>query len=241
MSDLKIVSVDMFWTLADVDTRKYEVWREFLGEDFTEELADNYWKAAGKCILRKMGKLVADNNAYFSVRSMFTSAYKELFSQIGLDYDPEKAAGILAYQHSLSSLYSDVLPFLTEVGNYYPICLASDTDSDMLGSLTRIFPFDYVFTSEKVKAYKNDPEGRFFKHMLNHYDMKADQILHIGDSSADVLGSKKSGLRSCWLNRSGRKWNHDVTPEYEVKSLLELLPILGLKGDPDISDNPKIY
>ncbi|GAG02340.1 unnamed protein product, partial [marine sediment metagenome] len=31
------------------------------------------------------------------------------------------------------------------------------------------------------------------------------------------------------------------TRKYEVKSLLELLPILGLKGDPNISDNPKIY
>ena len=79
-----------------------------------------------------------------------------------------------------------------------------------------------VFTSEDARAYK--PRKELFEFALAGTGLKADEVIHIGDSlSSDVKGAAQIGIKALWLNRFGRK-----VPEGEksVGSLLEALKIL---------------
>jgi putative hydrolase of the HAD superfamily len=94
----------------------------------------------------------------------------------------------------------------------------------MLENINDIYPFNNRFISEELQAYKPNP--RFFKNMLNHYKVKPENILHIGDSKSDIVTPKQLGVQTCWLNRRNSKWEYSVKPDFEVKSLLEILDIL---------------
>jgi putative hydrolase of the HAD superfamily len=51
------------------------------------------------------------------------------------------------------------------------------------------------------------------------------------DAVADVAGARAAGLRTVWVNREGRAWEGEVTPDAEVRNLWELPGILrALEG-----------
>jgi len=92
--------------------------------------------------------------------------------------------------------------------------------------------FDSVFASAQFRSYKNDPEAKLFSAVIEHYGVPPERILHIGDGSSDVLGARRVGMTTCWLDRNGRSWRHHrVRPDYTVRALLEVSSILGMDVD----------
>jgi|TARA_B100002003_G_scaffold134001_1_gene124047 putative hydrolase of the HAD superfamily len=138
---------------------------------------------------------------------------------------------MLAQQHTLSQPFDDSMLFLNSVGKEYPIRLASDTDDDMLRTLKQIYAFDHIFTSERLGLYKANADGKFFSAIINHYGVRPEEIIHIGDGRLEVIGASKAGIITCWLNRDNKMWSHDVKPDYEVNSLIEAAGILGIDID----------
>ena len=56
--------------------------------------------------------------------------------------------------------------------------------------------------------------------------MKPQEILFVGDNySLDVVGAKKVGMRSAWINRERKIISKDIEPDYELYSLDDLLRI----------------
>lgn len=231
MNALKIVSVDLFLTLVDISTRKYSIWQAFLGEAYTAERAEQYWRLGNRVLFDYIEEHLTKNTRFESVQSMFQACYTDIFARIDLDFNPEEAAGILSREHALSTPFPDARPFLQAVGTRYPICLSSDTDDAMLGSFPRLHAFDRIFTSEQLQAYKYDPENRFFSAIIRAYGIDPEHMMHIGDSPADVIGAHRVGITTCWLNRDRRQWTHTIQPDYEVASLIEAASILGVDID----------
>lgn len=89
----------------------------------------------------------------------------------------------------------------------------SDADDDMLESLKQIFEFDHIFISEMLRLYKLTLDSKFFSSVIDHYKVKPENIMHIGDSHADVIGANKVGIVTCWLNINDRIWSCDIKPE----------------------------
>jgi len=228
MNEYKVVSVDMFGTLVDVDSVVHPFWRAFLQDAYTVELADKYWNRASELTFKYFDEQVIQKRQFVSLRLISEKCFARLFSEIGLNYDPEEAAGILAPHYPLCALYSDTTTFLNSVGNKYPICISSDTDDDMLGDLVHLYPFEHIFTSDQLQAYKANSGGRFFSAVIAHYGVRPEEIIHIGDQNSDVVGASESGITTCWLNRNNRKWSHEIKPDYEVKSLIEAASIIGI-------------
>jgi FMN hydrolase / 5-amino-6-(5-phospho-D-ribitylamino)uracil phosphatase len=226
MKKIKIVSVDMFGTLADTDSIRYHVWREFLKDKYTDQLVEKYWDRATEILYKYYETLAMDNERHYSVKNSFGLAYSEVFHEIGLDFDPYEAAHVLAGYHPLSTPYADATSFLNNVGKNYPVCLSSDTDDDMLGTLKDLFTFDHIFTSEQLRCYKANTGGHFFSVVIGHYQVKPEEIIHVGDGRLETVSAKKAGLVTCWLNRKGASWTHEIKPDYEVNSLFDLVPIL---------------
>ena len=223
MTQFRVVSVDMFRTLVDLSSVEDVIWHILLKDKYTVALAEKYSSHVGNSLFKYLPQ-----NKFSSVKSIFMACFTELFSSIGIEYDPAEATKIWAQQHSLNEPFEDSMLFLNSVGREYPICLASDTDDDMLGTLKQMYAFDYIFTSERLGSYKADGDGRFFSAIIGHYGVRPEEIIHIGDGIREIVGASKAGIIACWLNRTGIKWSHDVKPNYEVNSLIEAASVLGV-------------
>ena len=232
MKKYEVVSVDMFGTLADLSSVDQLVWTEILGSEYTPELAEKYWYAASKKVLKFFEDEIMGKGRYVSPRLMFEQCYSELFPEEGIKNNPQDAAEILARHHSQSKLFDDAQPFLNSVGKIYTICLSSDTDEDMLGPLREIYSFDKVFTSEEIGAYKTGSGGRFFKAVVDHYGIRPESVIHIGDTIADIAGASEAGITTCWLNRTKGTWQYEFKPDIEVSSLFEFAKLLNIEINP---------
>ena len=224
LSSIKIISLDLFHTLISVNESYDYVWKEFLKENYTDEFAKKYWDRATEIVLENLYKAALNEDKFINVRSIFENAYTQIFSEIHLDYDPRLAASVLIQGHKMNRLYDDVKPFIKKIKYKYTICLSTDCDTEMLGNVNELYDFDKLFVSEDLQAYKLNP--KFFKHVIKHYDVSPENILHIGDSKSDIIAPKQLGIITCWLNRNNHKWDQPVKPDIEVKSLLEILEIL---------------
>ncbi|MFA3783034.1 HAD family hydrolase [Melioribacteraceae bacterium 4301-Me] len=53
--------------------------------------------------------------------------------------------------------------------------------------------FDMIITSDDVKEHKPSPEG--INKFIDHFNLQRSRVLMIGDSPADILASKKAGIK----------------------------------------------
>ncbi len=63
--------------------------------------------------------------------------------------------------------------------------------------------------------------------MLEKTDKSVDEALMVGDNLlTDILGSSRVGMRSVWINRTGKQGYTDIQPTFEITHLEELFSIL---------------
>ncbi|MGI5823457.1 MAG: HAD family hydrolase [Dethiobacteria bacterium] len=232
MQNISIVSVDMFQTLVDVSSRRHCLWKRILDKEYSAQLAEEYWNWATELIFKNYDDLFRWGKEFISCRGIMEISFRELFSEVGLNLDPETGAQVLVEEHGWSSPYEDTKIFFEKVGKSFPICVVSDADADMIQPLEDLYAFDRVFISEEHQAYKGSPGSSFFKAVVEHYGVQPEEILHIGDSKHDVLGADRVGLQSCWLNRKGLAWPSQEAPPVHtvtVTSLQEAAALLEKK------------
>jgi putative hydrolase of the HAD superfamily len=104
---------------------------------------------------------------------------------------------------------------------------ASDTQRAVLRALGIHDRLDAVIVSGEVGVAK--PDVRIFRLALDALGMGPRDCWHVGDNLlVDVMGAQAAGLTAVWLNRSGEaKRSASVTPDLEVRSLLDLRPHLA--------------
>lgn len=83
--------------------------------------------------------------------------------------------------------------------------------------------FDYILTSEELKASK--PDALFFKQALSALKTEPDDALMIGDSlKADIIGANNAGLHTMWFNRTNE--SHSEYADYEITKLIDAITLL---------------
>jgi FMN phosphatase YigB (HAD superfamily) len=228
LGEFKIVSLDMFQTLVDVNSIRYETWKRILKENYTVELADRCWIEANKLVFDYFNNYDKGEQVFLNVKTVFENCYKKLFTEFEIKADPKVSAHILANQHTFAIPYQETEKFINSATNAYKTCLVSDADTDMILPIIERYIFDKVFISEEYMSYKNEATGKIFKKVLQHYNVLPQEIIHIGDGYSDIAGASKVGITTCWLNRDNKKWEHIIKPDYIITSLLELAPILNI-------------
>ncbi len=127
-------------------------------------------------------------------------------------------------------LYPEVEVFLRGLKERkYIVGMVSNWDSRLLKLCRGLGVedyFDFKVISAIFGAAKPNPE--IFKEALRQANVRADEAVHIGDSlEDDVRGAHLAGIRSIWLDRSGRhatlaKDHQDlVTVIRNLKELIE--------------------
>lgn len=223
----KVISFDMFQTLVDVNARKHDVWKEILKEKYTFETAERLWNDTLEYHYEHTRDIKAGKKTFKPMGETFRETYEKLFPENNISMDAGAAVSILFQEHGNSCVYQDARDFFDQISEEYRIWISSDTDLIMIQPLLTKFKHERAFLSEEIGAYKDDNEGRFFKYVLESTGVSPCEVLHIGDGLADILGAKKVGIATCWINRDKQLWQEEVTPDYTITSLLELKHIIG--------------
>jgi putative hydrolase of the HAD superfamily len=135
----------------------------------------------------------------------------------------------------MDRLLDDVHDFLSDLRTAgIPVALVTNSSSRSqrvrLSSTGLDDAFDHVVISGELGVAKPDPA--IFHEALESLDVPATAAWHIGDSlSTDVAGAEAAGLRSVWLNRSGRTARpQDPRASLETSTLDGLLDRLANWG-----------
>lgn len=222
----ELISVDLFQTLVDVASIREKVWQIFLGERYSFDRAKKGWDFTAEKILNFFSNEIAEKVEFETVKSVFSRTHAAAFQKFGIDFNHREAAAILARHHNHARPYHDTETFLRFIDGRYTRVVSSDADQDMIDGLPYPKQSDHTFISEALGCYKMDRDNRFFKSVLDRYGIEPHKILHIGDSAADIINPKMLGMKTCWINRTGAIWRHDIRPDHVFTDLKGVLQIL---------------
>jgi putative hydrolase of the HAD superfamily len=228
MKNYKIICIDMFQTLVNVESRVQHIWKRILEEDYNEELKEKYVKIVKTKIVDKFHINAGTKIKFKSLKEIFLASFDDIFKENNAKYCPRYSTKVFMQEHDNAELYHDSIEFVNRAKKNYKVCLVSDADFEMVENQVKRFNFDNFFISEKSQSYKGEPNNKIFKEVINHYNVSPNQIIHIGDSSSDIIGANRAGINTCWINRHNYKKRFDIKPDHEVKSLMELYPILDI-------------
>ena len=120
--------------------------------------------------------------------------------------------------------FRDVFPTLQALHPRYPLGVLSNGNTypaDL--RLNGLFKFTVV-SQDHGGIEKPDP--RIFEIALGKAGCSPEELVHVGDSlENDIVGAKKAGVKSVWLNRNGHE-SPDIRVDREISSLRQLTDVL---------------
>lgn len=117
--------------------------------------------------------------------------------------------------------YPDSLAALERLAARVPVAALTNgnADLDRVG-IGHLFAFNLGAREHGVAK----PDASIFHAACLRLGCAHGDVLHVGDHiEADVAGAARAGLRSCWINRENRRWQHaELTPDLEFDTLTAL-------------------
>ena len=154
-----------------------------------------------------------------------------LFEKLGFTikkskHEAHKALEIFLFYRNQILVESDIIKLLSSLSMKYILISITNGNLDIGQTVLNKF-FQYNYKSGKDGRAK--PKADMFELAISELNIKPSKILHIGDSYVDdVIGSVSCSMKSCWINLKHEKLNtnHVITPDFEIKNILELKKIL---------------
>ncbi|WP_058303241.1 HAD family hydrolase [Gorillibacterium timonense] len=222
---IEVISLDMFQTLVNINSRRELVWKPLLHDLYTAPLADRYAQSFQSHFLVHWAEAKASGR-FCLLKEVYERSFAEFLQETKLPFAAQDAVELLFHGHREALFYEETASFLEKMSSRYRMCVVSDADEAMLPGFCTEYGIR-MFHSEQHGSYKNDSDNRMFKEMLKHYGVRPEKVLHIGDSVSDVIGAQREGIRTCWLNRNKEIWKQEIQPDYTVESLTEVEDILS--------------
>jgi 2-haloalkanoic acid dehalogenase type II len=125
------------------------------------------------------------------------------------------------------TLYSDVEPALHKLRNAgYSLGTITNGNADVerlgLGQL-----FDFSLSASSTG--KSKPHPHMFEEACRRAHVSTAELAHIGDEAGtDLAGAHNAGVTAIWMNRQAQPAEAGVVYHAEVRSMAELLVLLGL-------------
>jgi len=190
------------------------------------------------------------SRVYFEVRDKFYAESRESLEEphfnvrvsqtlrrFGYDFDvsnPVVVGATMAFAEEFMryvSLDADAFDVLQKLHGKYKLGLISNFAIPECGwklldkfGLKRFF--DVVVISGEVNRRK--PSAEIFERALKILGVEASKTVFVGDMlDLDVLGPKKVGMRTVFIERRPVEHDVDVKPDFVIKGLNELLAVLA--------------
>lgn len=117
--------------------------------------------------------------------------------------------------------YPDSLDALARIAARVPVAAVTNGNADLdrvgIGHL-------FAFTLGSREHGVAKPHASIFRAACTRLGCAHGDVLHVGDHiEMDVAGAARAGLRTCWINREARCWEHpELAPDLEFDTLTAL-------------------
>ncbi len=239
MCALRAVTFDAYGTVFDFESRirtraVEEILRGAGAEDrdaqaFADQWGENFFVLYDG----HAGGGAAGGEGFRSIADLTAEALAATYRQHGIYLDPVPGTEVWLDWLRRVEPYPEVAGVLSDLSGRFRLAMVSDIDDRVIGpALERLdWPLEFVMTSEGERAYKRHPEGIVFRRALGRLECLPGEAVHVGDSAADVIGAKGSGMFAAWVNRHGRSLPADCPrPDWEIADLSELPAVLEAAG-----------
>ena len=162
-----------------------------------------------------------------SAEAMLTSLWQQTLERFGHDNaEVAHAAATTYWQRRLRNCqpYPDVLPFLAGLTQRFHVSLLTNGAPSMQRAKVRAAGLQEYFRDIFVGGEfdQGKPAPFIFSAALSAANCRPEEAVYIGDSLLhDVVGARKSGLHSVWLNRR-RRPKREVLQAYQADPLDQL-------------------
>lgn len=180
-----------------------------------------------------------DDDDNFRIMSKIVPTYRKEAWTKGLEAlginDPEFGQELAelfpAMRREKPFVYEETFQVLDKLKGNYKLLLLTNGSPDLQNTKLAITPeivpyFDQIVISGDFGRGKPDPS--IFEHSLERMGLTKDDVIMVGDNLlTDILGALRVGIKSVWINRHNKERLADVIPDYEIKHLEELFPLLS--------------
>ena len=87
--------------------------------------------------------------------------------------------------------------------------------------------FDWIITLDEVKSPKPDPEG--IVQCLNHFHLKPEEVLFVGDTIYDYRAGKNAGVDTALVSWSLRPFDTSIQPTYWIDDYGRFFELIASK------------
>ncbi len=225
----KNIFIDLDRTLWDFETNSAETFKDIYYKHSIDKLCnfDEFYK-----IYRSINdKLWSDYREKLVSKEVLS--WKRFYlsmSHFGLDN--ETVAKSMGEDYiNLSPLKTKLFPYTTELLQYlsskYKLYLVTNGFKEVqylkIKNCNIEQFFEGVFTSEEVGC--NKPNRQYFEFVLEKTGATPENSIIIGDDmEVDIKGAAKLDIDTIWFNNNNE--TSEFTPNYEVKTLKEIVEIL---------------
>ncbi len=169
----------------------------------------------------------AEYDEFQNLAATTEDSLAKTMADFGMEPEPGPYIDMLERMWSHAKAYPEAPEVLARLDGV-PRAVVSNADDAFLKDLLRKngLTFDYIITSEGVRAYK--PRARIFEVALDRLRVEPAEVVHVGDSlTADVEGASRLGIRTVWVNRAGVvRGVSDPRPDHEIPDLAPLPALL---------------
>lgn len=164
---------------------------------------------------------------------VWRDAFAGAFSALGVAGDADGAVAYFLEDLGARPAFPETLSVLDRLREIVPVAVLSNADDAFLYPVLERHglsdSFAAVLSSEEARLYK--PHTNIFEQMLERLGTRPESTLMVGDTLLDdIYGARVAGMPAAWINRYGAPMNGRVAPDYELRNLEDLLPIVA--GEP---------
>lgn len=163
---------------------------------------------------------------HYDMSKLRIESLKQLSDEAGLDYAwIDEAFEVFFQARQQVELYEDVAPVLDMLSSDYTLVAVSNGNADI--RLTGVDHW-FEFSVSAAEVGEQKPHPLVFQTAMSRAGVSAEETVHVGDDEhRDIFGACEAGIRTVWINRSDRDWNHaDCRADHHIRSLTELPEIL---------------
>jgi len=160
------------------------------------------------------------------VTAIRMQSLRSLLEQFGYSQSLAEPAFQVFYRaRSEVVIYPQVMELLHDLSGRYKVAAITNGNAD-LEYIGIAHLFDKILSADlQLKA---KPHSDMFERCINHFDVQAHEVLHIGDNPVtDIVGGIEAGVQTLWFNQHGSAWPENLPePHFRAESIEGIVQFL---------------